>query len=148
MTLYFNIFFFLLLITPNLDLSLAENCFILPSYQVHIINKLPTNTSQLQVHCTSKDDETRNAYLDIDEDLHWSFCESFFYNTSFFCNFWWGSMNKSITVFDDPGTCVQSGMYTNYQYSCKWEVRQDGFYLEMFNYQNMTYFMDHISDWS
>ncbi|KAL3359925.1 hypothetical protein AABB24_016429 [Solanum stoloniferum] len=153
MALYFNIFFFLLLllITPNFDLSLVKGCFFSPTYQVRIINKLPSNTPQLQVHCASKDDEIANDYLDIDEDLHWSFCESFFENTLYFCHFWWGSMNKSITVFDDAGSCVHHGLYANYLNYYKWEVRQDGFYLEMYNttdIKNTSYFMYHNNYWS
>ncbi|XP_015087668.1 S-protein homolog 19-like [Solanum pennellii] len=153
MALYYNISFFLLLLlmTPNLELSLVKSCFLAPKIQVHIINKLPSNTAQLQVHCASKDDEIANEYLAIDEDLHWSFCESFFETTLYFCHFWWGSMNKSITVFDDAELCVHSALYANYNNNCKWEVRQDGFYLEMYNItdvNNPSFFMYHINYWS
>ncbi|KAG5588363.1 hypothetical protein H5410_048797, partial [Solanum commersonii] len=114
-------------------------------YEIHVINKLPINTPQLKVHCASKDDEIANKYVAINEDLHWSFCESFSLSTLYFCNFWWGPKNKSITVFDDVIFCIHHGLYENLLHYCKWEVRQDGFYLEMYNTTagNNTYFMDH-----
>ncbi|XP_049408628.1 S-protein homolog 5-like [Solanum stenotomum] len=148
---FIKIFFLLLLITHDLDLSLAKKCtFFTPKYEIHVINKLPINTPQLKVHCASKDDEIANKYVAINEDLHWSFCESISLSTLYFCNFWWGPKNASITVFDDVIFCIHHGLYENFLHYCKWEVRQDGFYLEMYNTTagNNTYFMDHDGDWS
>ncbi|XP_004247820.1 self-incompatibility protein S1-like [Solanum lycopersicum] len=148
---FIKIFFLLLLITPNLDLSLAKKCsFFTPKYEIHVINKLRINNPQLRVHCASKDDEIADKYVAIDEDLHWSFCESFVLKTLYFCHFWWGPKNTSITVFDDITFCIHHGKYENLLRYCKWEVREDGFYLEQYNTTagNKTYFMDHESDWS
>ncbi|PHT75430.1 hypothetical protein T459_18952 [Capsicum annuum] len=71
-----NIFYLLLLIT-HLDLSTAKKCFLYSKYQVYIINKLPPNSSQLQIHCALKNDDLGYHYPAINDDFNWSFCINF-----------------------------------------------------------------------
>ncbi|OIT26808.1 hypothetical protein A4A49_56405, partial [Nicotiana attenuata] len=139
--------FFLLLITP-LNLSIARKCIFTDRYEVHIINQLPSDSPQLQIHCASKDNDLGYNNVAVNEDFNWSFCESEFVNTLFFCHFWWGSEERRFNVFDDPYYCVSDQKVYNYLMYCKWEVRPDGFYLEQYNDTNKSYYMYHYLDWS
>lgn len=143
---FINIFFLCFLITP-LDLSLAKKCIFSRKYEVHVINKLPPNSPELRIHCASKNREIGDQNLPIDEDLNWSFCERLFARTLYFCHFWWGAKDKSLTVYDDPNYCVHHGLNTNELNYCKWEVREDGFYLEQYIAVNDTYYMARDNDW-
>ncbi|KAL3359924.1 hypothetical protein AABB24_016428 [Solanum stoloniferum] len=143
-----EIFFLLLLLITPLDISLAKKrCVIQTRYEVHVINKLPANTAQLELHCASKNDDLGYHYPAINEDFNWEFCEFIMDRTLFFCHFWWGSNDRSFIVYNDPVYCVKRGKFINYLHYCKWEVRADGFYLENYNDSSKTYFMDHIFDW-
>ncbi|OIT04436.1 hypothetical protein A4A49_65234, partial [Nicotiana attenuata] len=139
--------FFLLLITP-LDLSIARKCIFSSKYVVHIINKLPSRSSKLEIHCASKDNDLGYHNLTTNQDFNWSFCETFLNKTLFFCHFWWGLKEKKFDVFNDPYTCVKGSGNPNVLTNCKWEVRKDGFYLEQYNNVNDTYYMYHYLEWS
>ncbi|CAN4090970.1 unnamed protein product [Withania somnifera] len=143
---FINIFLLTLFITP-LNISLAKKCFLSAKYEVHVINKLSTNAPKLRVHCASKDDDLGNNYLPIGGDLNWSFCESFFDQTLYFCHFWWGSKDKAFDVFNYAPYCVKDAKVANYLKYCKWEVRNDGFYLEKYNETSKTYYMDRYTQW-
>lgn len=143
---FINILFLWLLVTP-LNFSLAKKCFFTKKYEVHVINKLPPNSPPLQVHCASKDQELGNIILPIDEDFNWSFCEKTFTDILYFCHFWWDSKDRSFAVYDDPIYCVHHGPNLNILQYCKWEVREDGFYLEQYDASNETYYMYRINMW-
>nr|XP_009759834.1 PREDICTED: uncharacterized protein LOC104212312 [Nicotiana sylvestris] len=87
--------FLLLLITP-LDLSIAKKCIFTEKMQVHVMNKLPSDSPQLTIHCASKNDDLGYHSLAVDEDFNWSFCEAFADNTLFFCHFWWVQKIKDL----------------------------------------------------
>ncbi|KAM3397096.1 hypothetical protein P3S68_000608 [Capsicum galapagoense] len=144
---FINTIFLLILITP-LDLSLAKKCFLFKDYQVHVINKLPPNSPQLKIHCASKDDDLGDRYPKVGEDFNWSFCARVVGQTLFFCHFWWDSKEKSFDVFNNPHNCVSDSIVPNLLNYCKWEVRPDGFYLELHNRTDGSYYMNHYLDWS
>ncbi|OIT04437.1 hypothetical protein A4A49_65202, partial [Nicotiana attenuata] len=123
-----NIFFLLLLLTP-IDLSRAKSCFITRRFYVHVIDKLPSNSSKLQVHCASGDDDLGYHSLTANQEFDWSFCQGFAWTTLFFCHFWWGTKNKSFNVFNDPVHCVEDGKLPKLTEQCAWVVKSDGFYL-------------------
>ncbi|CAN4090975.1 unnamed protein product [Withania somnifera] len=141
---FISIILLLLSITP-LHFSLAKKCLLSQDHQVHIINKLPSNSPQLKIHCASKDDDLGDHYPTINEDFNWSFCQTVFGKTLFFCHFWWGSKDKVFDVYNDPLYCVKQGKQINYLDYCKWEVREDGFYLEQFD--DDKYYMERIWGW-
>ncbi|TMW94060.1 hypothetical protein EJD97_010781 [Solanum chilense] len=148
MTLSFvNVFFLLVLLIAPLNLSFAKKCVFSQKYEVHVINKLPANSSKLRLHCASKNTEIGDQILPINGDLNWSFCESFLDTTLYFCHFWWGPKDKSFDVFDDPTYCVKNGKNPNVLKYCKWEVREDGFYLEQYNARTSTYYMEKLEQW-
>ncbi|WMV48174.1 hypothetical protein MTR67_041559 [Solanum verrucosum] len=141
-----EIFLLLLLLITPLDISLAKKrCVIQTRYEVHVINKLPANTAQLELHCASKNDDLGYHYPAINEDFNWEFCE--FIITLYFCHFWWGSKDKSFDVYDDPSYCVKNGKNPNLLKCCKWEVRDDGFYLEQYDASTSTYYMERLEQW-
>ncbi|CAN4120685.1 unnamed protein product [Withania somnifera] len=138
---------FLLFITP-LDLSIAKHCVLSLKHRVHVINKLPSYSPKLQIHCASKDNDLGCHNLTVNQDFNWSFCESFLDKILFFCHFWWGLKEKKIVVFNDPYSCVIGSRNQYVLTNCKWVVRSDGFYLEQYNNVNNTYYMYHYSKWS
>lgn len=148
MTLSFvNIFFWLVLLFASVNISSAKKCIFSQKYEVHVINKLPPDTPRLHVHCASKDREVGDQILPLDGDLNWSFCESFLDRTLYFCHFWWGSKDKAFDVYNDPSYCVKGGKNTNLLKYCKWEVREDGFYLEQYDASQNKYYMEHYVQW-
>lgn len=144
---FINFFYLLLLITP-LDFSLAKKCYLSEEYQVHVINKLPSNPPQLKIHCASKNDDLGYHDLAINDDFNWSFCNAVFSQTLFFCHFWWSSKQKAFDVFNDQQHCVSDVNVTNSSNDCKWVVQADGFYLEQYNATDGTYYLHHYLDWS
>ncbi|OIT30532.1 hypothetical protein A4A49_59201, partial [Nicotiana attenuata] len=139
---------FLLLLIMPLNLSIARKCIFTTKFQVHVINKLPSDSPQLRIHCASGDNDLGYHCPAINEDFNWSFCEAFFDNTLFFCHFWWGSNEKRFEVFNDPYGCVFDQKVINFLAYCKWEVRPDGFYLEQYNITDKSYYMYHYLNWS
>lgn len=144
-----KIFFLLLLLISFLDLSLAKKCFFgVGKVQVHIINKLPANSPQLKLHCASKDDDFGDHWLAIDGDFNWAFCDSIIIETLYFCHFWWEANDKAFVVYNNVDYCLKNQMAYNYLKYCKWEVRQDGFYLEQYNKTDGSYTMHYYIGWS
>ncbi|KAK4361606.1 hypothetical protein RND71_020558 [Anisodus tanguticus] len=144
---FFNVFLLLLLITP-LDLSLAKKCILSTMFQVHVINKLFPNSTQLRIHCASKNRELGDQILPINEDFNWSFCGTFINRDLYFCHFWLGAKDKAFNVFDDQDKCIKHGETHNYLHYCKWEVRPDGFYLEQYDFMSKSFYMDRYYEWS
>ncbi|CAN4081119.1 unnamed protein product [Withania somnifera] len=126
---FIDIIFFLLILVTPLDLLLAKKCFPTKKYEVH-------------------DDDLGDHYPAINEDFNWSFCGSFSNRTLFFCHFWWNSKDKAFDVFNDDKYCVNDSIVVNTLNYCKWEVRLDGFYLELHNVTDGSYYMYHYLDWS
>ncbi|KAK4732709.1 hypothetical protein R3W88_025697 [Solanum pinnatisectum] len=145
MSISFINVFLVLLITP-LGLSTAKIC-ITTVMEVHIFNKLPFNLLPLQIHCESGDDDLGQHSLAIDEDYHWRFCEAFMGSTLYFCQFQWGIRYKKFNVFNDVEYCLDGLKSPNRLHYCKWEVRNDGFYLEQYNVLNDTYHMTFLYEW-
>ncbi|TMW94067.1 hypothetical protein EJD97_010788 [Solanum chilense] len=144
----FNIFFFLLLLISPLDLSLARHCVVEGPLQVHIINKLPPNGPPLKLHCAAKDTDLGEYSPAPDEDFNWSFCELIGFRTLYYCHFWWYSKVQMFDVYSDPYTCIKGQTAFNFLEYCKWEVRENGFFLEQYNETEKAYHMNLLYDWS
>ncbi|GMP55427.1 hypothetical protein CsSME_00020245 [Camellia sinensis var. sinensis] len=99
-----------------------------PSYVVHIINNLPTNSAPLQVCCQSKDDDLGIQTLGNGEDFNWKFAINFTGTTLFFWHFYWDTKDISFDVFDSQldSYCYSPSTQDNYYY---WSVKADGFYI-------------------
>ncbi|KAM3249500.1 hypothetical protein T459_14254 [Capsicum annuum] len=124
-----KIFLILLLLTILLDLPTSKSCFLTRKYHVHVINKLPSNSSNLKIHCAAGDDERGNHYLAANQEFDWSFCQGFAWTTLYFCHFWWNSKDKVFDVYNDPVHCVNDGKLPKLTTQCAWVVKADGFYL-------------------
>ncbi|KAF3637812.1 putative glutamate receptor 3.6-like [Capsicum annuum] len=149
MTLSFiNIIFLLLILVTPPYLLLAKKCFLSNKYEVHVINNLTSDSPHLKIHCASKNDDLGYHYPAIYEDFNWSFCQPVFGKTLYFCHFWWNLKEKSFIVFNDYQFCVSDSTIPNPKNNCKWEVRPDGFYLEIRNTTGASSYMYHYLDWS
>ncbi|KAK4356839.1 hypothetical protein RND71_022449 [Anisodus tanguticus] len=96
---------------------------------VHILNNLPENSPQLQLHCASKDNDFGNAYPPLRTDYKWEFCG--WYRTLYFCHFWWGDKDTAFDVFNEMNYCVHDGYSFIPQGTkrCIWNVKADGIYM-------------------
>ncbi|KAL7177393.1 hypothetical protein ACSBR2_030700 [Camellia fascicularis] len=98
---------------------------LFPTYEVHIINDLPTNSHFfLLVRCQSKDDDFGMHKLESGEEFCWRFKPNIIKTTLFFCHFYWDTKDAIFNVYDrklDDDYCYKFN-------TCYWSVRDDGFY--------------------
>ncbi|OIT06267.1 hypothetical protein A4A49_61598, partial [Nicotiana attenuata] len=120
------LFFFLLSLT-QLEITKA-NFISQRTYHVYIASALPKTTNPLEFHCKSKEDDLGIHKLLSGQSWNFSFHENIIRSTLFYCNFGWGSKQKTFNVFDDAITCIKQakGDQTDI---CYWLVKSDGFYL-------------------
>ncbi|KAM3327900.1 hypothetical protein P3S68_033362 [Capsicum galapagoense] len=141
---YIMIILFMLLFIFPLDNFISANCFIDKQFHVQVIDDLPPDSSQLKVHCASKDNDLGDQFLfSTKKDFTWSFCEDFFNRTLYFCHFWWGTKESTFDVFNDPRNCIHDGPDVEGTTKCVWTVRSDGFYLGY--YDNNGNFIDDLT---
>ncbi|KAK4354881.1 hypothetical protein RND71_027075 [Anisodus tanguticus] len=98
-------------------------------YYIQVANNLPPG-SILKVHCASK--QTDIGFHDIvqNDQIAWSFRETIFTDTLFFCHFWWGQKDKAFEVFNTYTGCIKNSPLDAHTHICKWIVKADGFYLQ------------------
>ncbi|PIN26862.1 hypothetical protein CDL12_00355 [Handroanthus impetiginosus] len=97
-------------------------------FSVHVVNNLPSNTSPLSIHCSSKNDDLGNHALYVNDDFHWHFGMNFWFTTLFFCRFQWEGKNVAFDVFN--ARLAKSYCESDQVESiCLWSVKQDGFYI-------------------
>ncbi|GFQ06871.1 hypothetical protein PHJA_002831100, partial [Phtheirospermum japonicum] len=106
--------------------------------KVHVINYLPLNSPILKLRCQSKDNDLGYHTLPVNNDYHWSFCETLFGQTLFFCRFYWGSKQKVFDVF----RAKYSREYNSEHF---WLAKSDGFYYAT---ENLTSSFTKRFDWS
>lgn len=101
-------------------------------YEVHIVNRLPSNNSPLSFRVQSKNDDLGTHKLLVGQDFTFKFHLAVFGKTLFFGNFHWNGKNATFDVFnvnDLQGYCDDStGNRRQEYYLCTWEVKSDGFY--------------------
>lgn len=97
-------------------------CIIVKHVTVHVFDGLPGNSSPLNVHCKSGDDDLGIHTIVGGQDYSFDFCESFFQNTLFTCNLRWGVLKTGFQAFNSehPKDC-RSG-------TCVWVAYADGIY--------------------
>ncbi|PHU05748.1 hypothetical protein BC332_26570 [Capsicum chinense] len=64
--------------------------------EVHVLNQLPENSPQLELHCASGDDDLGYNYPKVGSDFNWRF--DAWARTLFFCHFWWGDKDKAFDL--------------------------------------------------
>ncbi|CAL5416646.1 unnamed protein product [Camellia sinensis] len=134
----------------HLHISLALLCSttmggdaLFPTYEVHIINDLPTNSHFfLLVRCQSKDDDFGMHKLESGEEFYWRFKPNIIKTTLFFCHFYWDTKDAIFNVYDrklDDDYCYKFN-------TCYWSVRDDGFYFSGDNTAQATW--SKFNDWT
>nr|XP_009761196.1 PREDICTED: uncharacterized protein LOC104213395 [Nicotiana sylvestris] len=68
---------------------------------------LPKNTKALEFHYKSKEDDLGIHKLLSGQSWNFSFHENIIRSTLFYCNFGWGSKQKTFNVFDNAITCIK-----------------------------------------
>ncbi|THG16906.1 S-protein homolog 5-like [Camellia sinensis] len=116
---------------------------LFPTYEVHIINDLPTNSHFfLLVRCQSKDDDFGMHKLESGEEFYWRFKPNIIKTTLFFCHFYWDTKDAIFNVYDrklDDDYCYKFN-------TCYWSVRDDGFYFSGDNTAEATWLK--FNDWT
>ncbi|CAL5419849.1 unnamed protein product [Camellia sinensis] len=116
---------------------------LFPTYEVHIINDLPTNSHFfLLVRCQSKDDDFGMHKLESGEEFYWRFKPNIIKTTLFFCHFYWDTKDAIFNVYDrklDDDYCCKFN-------TCYWSVRDDGFYFSGDNTAQATW--SKFNDWT
>lgn len=104
------------------ELVKAKLCKRSNKFQIRVFNNLPPSPHKLEVHCASGDNDLGYHRVDQYSDFTWSFCDSIFRNTLFFCHLWWYNRDRAFDVFKSKW---DSRCYFGV---CYWEARGDGIY--------------------
>ncbi|KAK4732676.1 hypothetical protein R3W88_025664 [Solanum pinnatisectum] len=72
---------------------------------VHVVDGIEKNNPQLIYHCASGSDDLGKHYPKFKDDFHFSFKRNIFFETVFFCHFWWGQKNIRFEVYRETGAC-------------------------------------------
>lgn len=95
---------YLVVLANLLQLALSEekiHCGLFShSYQVQIMNQVPSDSPWLRVHCAAGDAELGYLTLPPNKDFVFSFCSMTLSKTLYFCHVWWGSKDAAFVVFD------------------------------------------------
>ncbi|KAK4852477.1 hypothetical protein QYF36_024524 [Acer negundo] len=110
----------------------------LGKYTVHITNGFYYNEKPLVIHCWSEDDDLGEHTLWKNDEFHFSFKESFFRWTHFYCEMRHDKKFKQIDVYDDKKERIKC----TYTLTCYWIVDEDGFFFSINNK-----FWSKIYDW-
>ncbi|KAL9162030.1 hypothetical protein ABFS82_07G061100 [Erythranthe guttata] len=114
----------ILLSTLSFQEATSKKCPFSHEYEVHVINYLiPTSKIPVSVHCESGNDDLGNHTIPhLNNEFNWSFCESIFHNTLFFCRIRWGSKYLMFDVYKSEWRDRCSTRV------CFWGVQNDGIY--------------------
>lgn len=88
------LFICIVLLIPQ---EFVSGCFLTKKQRVYVLNKLPSNSPLLRVHCASGDNDLGYHMLHRNDEFSWSFCDSL--STLFFCHLWWGSKNVAFVAY-------------------------------------------------
>ncbi|KAF8370240.1 hypothetical protein HHK36_031717 [Tetracentron sinense] len=94
---------------------------VFSKHHVYVGNDLG-ESSTLNLHCASKDDDLGTHVLLYGQNYTWGFRSNFWGTTLFWCHFKWGNVTNTFTVYNDN----DSEQY--YHKSAHWLSRMDGLY--------------------
>ncbi|GER27158.1 plant self-incompatibility protein S1 family [Striga asiatica] len=118
-----NLFFTLILIFMSI-MRPTQSCFWTKGYTISIYDGILDKSDKISLHCASKDDDLGNHTLKGGFNYDWSFCDSYWKTTMFFCHFYWGHKERAFEVFN-----YNLGKHMCKSGTCTWSVANDGFYL-------------------
>eukprot|EP00257_Ricinus_communis_P026055 XP_025013469.1 S-protein homolog 74-like [Ricinus communis] len=105
-------------VTPN-------NCNILNSYHVHVVNELSPG-KVLFVHCKSSDNDLGGHNLGDGQEFSWSFYMNFIKTTLFWCRMAPDDQSfADLSVLDSNSLFYKCG----HEQECIWIAKDDGVYL-------------------
>lgn len=109
------------ILSTNIFQIVTSSCKQQNKFQINIGNNLPS-THKLEVHCASGNDDLGHNFINRGSVYHFSFCDSFFHNTLFFCHLYWFNKDSAFDVFKSKwaGRCEFG--------RCYYEARGDGVY--------------------
>ena len=115
-------FLLFILIISHINFALSKKCIFTPKVEVHIISNLSPNSPSLEVHCQSGEDDLGKHVVGVNQDYHWSFCNSVLGNTLFSCNLRSGSKEVGFVAYSSEWRqwCPNN--------TCKWTAKDDGIY--------------------
>ncbi|KAK3017543.1 hypothetical protein RJ639_007415 [Escallonia herrerae] len=117
-----------------------------PTYELHVISRIPQSYPPLTIRCQSKDDDLGYHTLYAGDDFHWRFRNNVIGTTLFFCHFWWDSKQKVFDVFNmkvwaDKCKVNNFGSLN----TCYWMVNNLGFFFT--NRYSESGYWEKIYDW-
>ncbi|KAH6801378.1 hypothetical protein C2S52_001842 [Perilla frutescens var. hirtella] len=90
------VFIFLQVVIPQ---EFVSGCFLSRKQRIYIVNKLPSTSPPLKVHCASHNNDLGTHILLHNQEFDWKFCNNFVGNTLFFCHLWWGSKKVAFEAY-------------------------------------------------
>ncbi|KAF8370241.1 hypothetical protein HHK36_020386 [Tetracentron sinense] len=94
---------------------------IFSKHHVYVGNDLGEGLT-LNLHCASKDDDLGTHVLPYGQNYNWGFRSNFWGTTLFWCDFKWGNVTDSYSVYDEDS--VDQSEHTD----TRWLARKDGIY--------------------
>lgn len=123
------VLFFLSLININAKPLTNSPIRLNPTIYQRFTSDLPQNTSLLNIHCKSKNDDLGIQTLKPGDLYHFKFHMNFWGTTLFYCYFSWGSKHNIFDVFKQRGgICSDHGELLK-DYYCNWMMRDSGIFL-------------------
>ena len=118
--------------------EVVDGCFATTKHHVYILNNLVSNSTSLNIHCASKDDDLGFHTISANQKYEWSFCKNFFSTTLFYCHLWWDSEDKAFDVFHEK-------FFAWSTHDSWWVAKNDGIY---FSDYPQPFPLTKIYDWS
>ncbi|KAF8394182.1 hypothetical protein HHK36_020389 [Tetracentron sinense] len=117
---------FVLAIALTLDesrkvIGIRHEDLIFSKHNVYVGNDLGEGVT-LDLRCASKDDDLGTHVLPYGQNYTWEFRSNFWGTTLFWCDFKWGNVTDTFTVYDDDYGDQYRYTYTH------WLSRMDGLY--------------------
>ncbi|KAH9728953.1 S-protein [Citrus sinensis] len=97
---------------------------LLNHFTEHVINNL-NNSSTLEAHCKSKDDDLGLRRLAAGTEFNWTFRVNFWSTTLFFCDLRWANGHKAFDVYCPDDQFLAKKCAYNF---CRRSARDDGIY--------------------
>ncbi|GFP93561.1 hypothetical protein PHJA_001500500 [Phtheirospermum japonicum] len=107
-----------------------KRCFLTPKVTVHVANFL-SQSSQLLLHCSSRNDDLGIQTVPVNYEFRWTFCtDSVWHSTLYNCEFRTGQKRKNIIAYEEARRefCINN--------QCYWSARDDGIYFFETKYYN------------
>ncbi|MCD7469539.1 hypothetical protein HAX54_008643 [Datura stramonium] len=118
-----------LLVSFIINIVMMTNAFKLnPTVNEYFISDLPQNTSLLNVHCQSRDDDLGIHTLNVGDKYDFSFHENFWGTTVFYCSFAWGPKSNGVDVYRRGNSLCMFKFLSRKDIYCSWLMKDSGIF--------------------